>query len=71
MQRLDVAVLGAVPETLLTGHHALITRWRRKEALRLTRERRPELLAGCSEEDRKLLAEIDREESERKREIES
>ena len=60
-----------VPETLLTGNHALITRWRRKEALRLTRERRPELLAGCSEEDRKLLAEIDREESERKREIES
>ena len=61
----------SVPDTLLTGHHARILRWRRKEALRLTRERRPELLAKCTEEDRKLLAELDREEAERKRETET
>lgn len=60
-----------VPDVLLGGHHAHIARWRRKESLRLTRERRPELLANCSSEDRKLLAEIDREDVERKREIET
>jgi tRNA G37 N-methylase TrmD len=30
----------AVPEALLSGDHARIRRWRRKEALRATRERR-------------------------------
>lgn len=33
-----------VPETLLSGDHARIARWRRQEALRRTRERRPDLL---------------------------
>lgn len=33
-----------VPEVLLSGHHANIVAWRRKESLRLTRERRPDLL---------------------------
>jgi tRNA (guanine37-N1)-methyltransferase len=33
-----------VPEVLLSGHHAEITRWRRREALRRTWERRPDLL---------------------------
>ena len=51
----------AVPETLLSGNHAAIRRWRRKEALRTTRERRPDLLIHCTEEDNRLLAEIDRE----------
>ena len=37
-----------VPEVLLNGNHALIGRWRREQALRLTRERRPELLANGS-----------------------
>ncbi|MFC1540466.1 tRNA (guanosine(37)-N1)-methyltransferase TrmD [Candidatus Margulisiibacteriota bacterium] len=49
-----------VPKTLLSGHHAEITRWRRKEALRATFFRRPELLAraGLDQADRKLLGEI-------------
>lgn len=51
----------AVPETLLSGNHAAIRRWRRKEALRATRERRPDLLTYCTEEDNRLLAEIERE----------
>ncbi len=33
-----------VPEILLSGHHAQIARWRRREALRRTWERRPDLL---------------------------
>ncbi|NIA14691.1 MAG: tRNA (guanosine(37)-N1)-methyltransferase TrmD [Nitrospiraceae bacterium] len=61
----------SAPEVLLSGNHAAIRRWRRKEALRATRERRPELLSACTEEDRTLLAELDREEAEREREIES
>jgi tRNA (guanine37-N1)-methyltransferase len=34
----------AVPEVLLSGNHAAISRWRRDEAERLTAERRPDLL---------------------------
>ena len=33
----------AIPEVLLSGHHARIDRWRRDEAERLTKERRPDL----------------------------
>ncbi len=51
-----------VPEVLLSGNHALIERYRRKEALRVTRERRPELLEHCRAEDAALLNEIDQEE---------
>lgn len=49
-----------VPEVLLSGNHAAIARWRRREQLRRTWERRPELLsaAALSEEDRRLLEEI-------------
>ena len=49
----------AVPAVLLSGDHALIARWRRREALGRTWLRRPDLLArAClSEEDRHLLAE--------------
>ena len=36
----------AVPEVLLSGHHANIERWRRKEALRRTFLRRPDLIAN-------------------------
>jgi len=50
-----------VPEVLLSGHHADIARWRRKEALRLTKERRPDLLGACTEEDAELLREIEAE----------
>lgn len=49
-----------VPEVLLSGHHAEIDKFRRKEALRRTLLRRPDLLAKAelTEKDRKLLEEI-------------
>jgi len=49
-----------VPAVLLSGHHQLIWRWRRREALRRTLERRPELLqrATLGADDQALLAEI-------------
>ena len=53
-----------VPDILLSGNHAAVARWRRKESLRRTRARRPDLLAALdfTKEDRKLLAEIEAEE---------
>ncbi|MDR1603888.1 MAG: tRNA (guanosine(37)-N1)-methyltransferase TrmD [Gracilibacteraceae bacterium] len=36
-----------VPEILLSGHHAAIARWRRKESLRRTFLRRPDLIPGA------------------------
>lgn len=39
-----------VPETLLSGDHARIRRWRRARALERTRERRPDLLEKRPEE---------------------
>lgn len=53
-----------VPGVLLSGNHAAIARWRRKEALRITRQRRPELLRHTTDTDNPLLAEIAREEGE-------
>jgi tRNA (guanine37-N1)-methyltransferase len=52
---------------LLSGDHARVRRWRRKEALRATRERRPDLLHGArlTAEDEALLREIDDEEARR------
>lgn len=46
-----------VPEVLLNGNHALIARFRRDEAIRLTYERRPELLEGLAldKKDKALL----------------
>ena len=41
----------AVPEVLLSGDHARISRWRREQALRRTCERRPELLDALGEQD--------------------
>jgi len=35
-----------VPEVLLSGHHAEVAAWRRREAERITRERRPDLWAA-------------------------
>jgi tRNA (guanine37-N1)-methyltransferase len=48
-----------VPAVLLSGNHALIARWRRKQALLRTRALRPDLFAQLelSAEDRALLAE--------------
>lgn len=47
----------SVPEVLLSGHHAEIARWRRRQALRETRERQPDLLDELvlSEEERAFL----------------
>ncbi|HEX6542199.1 MAG TPA: tRNA (guanosine(37)-N1)-methyltransferase TrmD [Ktedonobacterales bacterium] len=52
-----------VPDVLLSGNHAAIARWRRKESLRRTRARRPDLLARAelTPLDHKLLAELDAE----------
>ena len=52
-----------VPEVLLSGNHAAIAKWRRKQALSRTWARRPDLLGGraLSKEDSELLAEIRRE----------
>jgi tRNA (guanine37-N1)-methyltransferase len=49
-----------VPDTLLSGNHAKIAEWRRKEALRRTLEKRPDLLktAILSAEDKKMLQEL-------------
>jgi tRNA (guanine37-N1)-methyltransferase len=51
----------AIPEVLLSGHHAKITDWRRAQSERLTRKRRPDLWrAWCAahgrdpEEDQEL-----------------
>ncbi len=52
-----------VPTVLLSGHHAEIRRWRRREALRRTLERRPDLLAGgtLDDEQREMIRELRRE----------
>jgi tRNA (guanine37-N1)-methyltransferase len=54
-----------VPEVLMSGNHAAIDRWRRREQLRRTLRRRPDLLdtARLSHEDLALLEAIKREES--------
>jgi tRNA (guanine37-N1)-methyltransferase len=36
-----------VPEVLLSGHHAEIAKWRRREALKLTKALHPDLLASA------------------------
>ncbi|MBD3284914.1 tRNA (guanosine(37)-N1)-methyltransferase TrmD [candidate division WOR-3 bacterium] len=50
----------SVPQVLLSGHHAEINRWRRKQALALTLVRRPDMLAKVelNDEDKKLLSEV-------------
>lgn len=48
-----------VPDVLLSGNHAEIEKWRRKQSLLITREKRPDLFAKVelSKEDKKLLGE--------------
>lgn len=41
----------SVPEVLLSGDHARINRWRRKQSLRRTWERRPDLLTDAELDD--------------------
>lgn len=52
-----------VPAELLSGNHALIARWRRKQSLGRTWLKRPDLLAvaALSKTDRTLLAEFQAE----------
>ncbi len=50
----------AVPDVLLSGHHAEVARWRRQEALRRTWKRRPDLLehSDLTPQERQFLAEL-------------
>ena len=55
-----------VPEVLLSGHHANITRWRRKMSIARTMRDRPDLFSAFSpadKQDRKILAELEAEKS--------
>jgi tRNA (guanine37-N1)-methyltransferase len=49
-----------VPEVLLSGHHAEVARWRRRQSLLRTARRRPDLLAraGLADEERRWLEEL-------------
>jgi tRNA (guanine37-N1)-methyltransferase len=49
----------AIPEILLSGHHAEIAKWRRRQSVLRTARRRPELLAKAdlSDEERRLVDE--------------
>ena len=51
-----------VPDTLLSGNHAEIARWRRRESLRKTLRRRPDLLeaAELTDDDARYLEELRR-----------
>ena len=53
----------AVPPVLMSGHHADIERWRKKQALGRTWQRRPDLLANysLSKAEQKLLEEFKQE----------
>jgi len=49
-----------VPDVLLSGNHAEIRRWRKREALSRTLERRPDLLddASLDDEEEQMLREL-------------
>jgi tRNA (guanine37-N1)-methyltransferase len=63
-QELTISSVGAaalkVPDVLLSGNHADIRRWRKREAVTRTLARRPDLLtaAELDEEEREILREI-------------
>jgi len=59
VERAAVATL-KVPDVLLSGNHAEIRRWRKREALSRTLDRRPDLLDGAEldEEEQELLREL-------------
>ena len=59
----------SVPPVLLSGHHANIEKWRRKQSIIRTRLRRPDMyekLEFTTKADKKLLAEIEAELAEEK-----
>ncbi|TCT16979.1 tRNA (guanine37-N1)-methyltransferase [Natranaerovirga pectinivora] len=49
-----------VPDVLISGHHANITKWRKEQSLSRTLERRPDLInkAHLTEEEKKYLKNI-------------
>jgi tRNA (guanine37-N1)-methyltransferase len=49
-----------VPDVLLSGNHAEIERWRKREAVARTFRRRPDLLAAAAldDEEREILREL-------------
>ena len=55
----------AVPEILLSGHHANIARWRRERSLERTRRLRPDILkdAELTAADRRFLQELEARET--------
>jgi tRNA (guanine37-N1)-methyltransferase len=60
----ELAIAGSrplkVPDVLLSGNHAEIRRWRKREAIARTFARRPDLLAGATldQEEQELLREL-------------
>ncbi|MDO8685912.1 MAG: tRNA (guanosine(37)-N1)-methyltransferase TrmD [Clostridiales bacterium] len=58
-----------VPEVLLSGHHAKISKWRRMQAILRTLDRRPDMIEKVllDGEDRAYLAELRRKKSEQSR----
>ncbi len=55
----------AVPEILLSGDHAKVALWRRKQSILRTRDRRPDMYAQLDlsgKQDQKLLRQIEEEE---------
>ena len=52
-----------VPDVLLSGHHARVEAWRRREALRRTVRDRPDLVAGATldDDERRLVRELSEE----------
>ena len=54
-----------VPPILLSGNHALIARWRRKQAILRTKRRRPDMYEKLelrsTKEDKKLMGELEEE----------
>jgi tRNA (guanine37-N1)-methyltransferase len=52
-----------VPDVLLSGHHARIETWRRREAVRRTLRERPDLIAGATldEHERCVIRELSEE----------
>ena len=60
-----------VPDVLLSGHHAEVAKWRRKESLRRTLLRRPELFkkVDLSVSDKRLINDIKAEESARNEQL--
>ncbi len=48
----NAALLRAVPDVLMSGHHGDIARWRRDRALEWTARRRPDLIVAARAEGR-------------------